>query len=70
MEMYKNKIDTGSDGNLMPIKMLKVLFPYTRITDLNKSIGRNLYYMPITTLHTTNGSMQVIIINTDIEIIL
>ena len=40
MEMYEHKIDTGSDGNIMPINMFKMLFPHTKITDLNKSIDR------------------------------
>ena len=33
-------IDTGSDDNLMPIRMFKVLYPNTKITDLNRSIEK------------------------------
>ena len=36
----KYKIDTGSDGNLMPIRMYKMLFPHTNINELNKAINK------------------------------
>ena len=35
-------MDTGSDGILMPIKMFRMLFPYTKITNLNKSTIKQL----------------------------
>ena len=38
--MCECKVDTGSDGNLMLIKTFDVLFQYTKITYLNKSIDR------------------------------
>ena len=34
------KIHTGNDGNLIPIRMFKLLFLDTKIADLNKSIGK------------------------------
>ena len=39
-ETCKYKMDTSNDGNLMPIRMYKMLFPYTNITDLNKSVNK------------------------------
>ena len=36
------KIDTDSDGNLMPIRMYKVLFLHKNISDLNKSVKRKI----------------------------
>ena len=35
-EVCECKIDTNGVGNLMPIRMFKVLYPNTTITDLNK----------------------------------
>ena len=35
--MCKYKIDTGSGENIMHIKMIKAVFPYTKITNLNRS---------------------------------
>ena len=32
-DTYKYKIDTGSDGNLMPVRMYKTLFPHTNINE-------------------------------------
>ena len=43
------KIDSGRNGNLIPIKMLKVFLPDTEIADLNKSIDKKVYYV-----HTTH----------------
>ena len=40
--MCKYKIDIGSDGNLLPIKLFRGLFPHTRITDFNKSMVRKI----------------------------
>ena len=56
--MYEYKI-YGTDGNLMLIKMLKVLFPYTKITDQKNSVDRknNITHLK-QVMHTTNGSMQ------------
>ena len=39
-ELCKYKTDRSSDGNLLSIRMLKVLYPNTKITDLNKSIDK------------------------------
>ena len=38
--LCKYKIDTISNGNLMPINMFKMLFPNTTIADLNKSTDK------------------------------
>ena len=43
-EMCEYKINTGSDGNIMPIKMSKALFPHTIITDKNKSKYRKILH--------------------------
>ena len=40
-ETFEYKIDTGSDGSLIPIRMYKMLFPHTNITELNKFIEKN-----------------------------
>ena len=36
------KIDTGGNGNLMPVNMFKVLFPNTTIAHLNKCIDQKV----------------------------
>ena len=36
------QIDTGSEGNLMPSNMFKMLFPRTPITQLNKNINKKV----------------------------
>ena len=41
-ETCQYKIDTGSDGNLIPIRMYKVIFPCTNITKLSKYIDRKI----------------------------
>ena len=38
IETDKQKLDIGSDGNLMPIKMYRMVFLYRSVTDLNKSM--------------------------------
>ena len=40
MEICKYKIDTGIDGNIMPIKIFKTLFPHTKTTGLYKYTDR------------------------------
>ena len=68
-EICKYKTDTGSDGNLMPIKMFRMVFPYTNITDLNKSMDKN------SIIHLSNsyipqmGVCKITIINKGIECI-
>ena len=47
--MCEYKIGSGSDGNLMPINMFKVLFLNTTIVDFNKSIDIKVV------LHTYNN---------------
>ena len=39
--MSKFGLDTGSDGNLMPIKVYRMLFSQTRINELNKPTNKN-----------------------------
>ena len=39
-ETCKYEIDTDSDDNLTPIRMLRALYPNKKITDLNKSIDK------------------------------
>ena len=39
------KIDTGSDRNLMPINMLKILFPRIPLAELNKCINENMNFI-------------------------
>ena len=34
--MCEYKVDTGSGGNLLPIKAFKLTFPNTTVMDLNK----------------------------------
>ena len=41
LDTYKYTIDTGSDGNQMPIRIYKMFFVYTNINELNKSINKN-----------------------------
>ena len=49
MEMCKFKLDTASNGNLMPIIMNKLIFLHTNINNLNKSIKRKIVlYAPLT----------------------
>ena len=36
------KIDTGADGNLMPIKMFTVLFPKVNLDTLNKTVNKGV----------------------------
>ena len=48
--MCKFKLDTGSDGNLMPVRMYKLLLPQTNIDELNKSINKKIV------LHTYSNS--------------
>ena len=36
------KIDTGSDDNLLPTEMFKVLFLDTKIANLNKSVDKKV----------------------------
>ena len=43
VQMYKFKVDTGSNSNLWPSKVFKLLFPHSKITDLNKSIDKIIY---------------------------
>ena len=38
------QMDAASDGSLLPIKMFKILFPDSKIADLNKSIDKKKYY--------------------------
>ena len=54
----KYKIDTGSDGNIMPIKMFKVLFLDTETANLNKSIDRKLILCAYNSMYITNGCIQ------------
>ena len=46
--MCECKIDTGSSGNLIPIKIFKALYPTIKITDLNKSIDKHYYAHKVT----------------------
>ena len=39
VDTYKYSKDTGSDGNVRPTRMFKMLFPHTTIYELNKSIN-------------------------------
>ena len=39
-DVYKYKIDTGNDGNLMPIKSYKMFFSCTNVNELNKFINK------------------------------
>ena len=41
-ELYKYKININSDGNLLPIRMFKALYPNRKTMDQNKSIGKKL----------------------------
>ena len=36
------KIDTGSDGNLMPFQILKILFPRSTMAELNATTNRSI----------------------------
>ena len=57
-EICEYKTDTFIDGNLMPIKMFWMLFPYNKITNINKSIDKNSITYLWQLMHTTNGRMQ------------
>ena len=48
--MYDYKIDNDSNGNLMPVKMFKVLLANTTILDLNNCIDKKVVF------HTYNNS--------------
>ena len=50
METHEYKIDTGNDHNLIPIRMYKMPFLQTNITELNLSTDTN------TVLHAYNNS--------------
>ena len=43
-EVCEYRIDASSDGNLMPIRMLKVLYPNTKLIDLNKSVDKRVMF--------------------------
>ena len=67
--MLEETIDRGSDENLMPINMLKMLFQRTPILELNKCINKKVI------LHTYNissiqqlGICRVTIKHKDIEL--
>ena len=64
-ELCKYETDTVSDGSLMPIRMIKVLYPNTKTTDVNKSIGKK-YCTIIYEYHKWEYAM-VIIINKGIK---
>ena len=57
-ETCEYKIDTGSDGTLMPIRMSQLPFPYANITKLKMSIEKNIIAHLKQFTHTTNGNMQ------------
>ena len=42
MAKCEYKIDTHSDGNVMPIKIFKVLFQNTTAVDLNTCMDKNV----------------------------
>ena len=48
--MCKYKLDTGNDGNLMPIRMSKILFLQTNLEKLNKFTNKEIV------LHVYNNS--------------
>ena len=69
-ETCEYKIDAGSDGNLMPIRLYKMLFLHTNITELKKYIDKEIV------LYTYNSSCipqmgvcRIIIINNSINVI-
>ena len=39
-ELCEHEIDTGGDGNVMPIRRFKVLYLNLKIMDLNKSLDK------------------------------
>ena len=47
--MVPYKVDTGSDGNIMPLYIYKKLFPW----DNNRAVGGNKRYKHQTENHTT-----------------
>ena len=49
------KIDTGSDGILIPINMYKMLFLHMNVKELNMSIEIASYLQQL--MHTRNGYM-------------
>ena len=62
----KYKIDTGSDGNLMPIRKYKLLFPHTNLNELNTSINRKIVLHPYNNLSIPNMG-RVALINKGIK---
>ena len=63
-----NTVDTGSDGNLIPIEMFKMLFSHTIMTDPNKSIDWNIIFCTYNNLCIPQiGIWRVTIINKSIK---
>ena len=45
MDTWKYKTDTGSDGNVMPINMYKVLFLHTNINELTYPLTKSVAHL-------------------------
>ena len=66
-ELCKCKMDKGSDGNLMPTRMFKMLYPNTKIMNLNKLIDKkSIVHIKNLCLHQM-GVYKVTITDTGIE---
>ena len=64
----KFNIYTGSDGNLMPFKIFKVLFLDTKISNINRSIFMKVVLYAYTNLCIQQvGICNITIINKGIE---